>query len=73
MLEEPQPRPDSSVNDWIKKPSPRVGQKSQEEPRKTENEYDMDCNEDISPNNVSTYVDIFSLLWLEFVFKLRHF
>ena len=53
MLEEPQPRPDSSVNDWIKKPSPRVGQKSQEEPRKVENEYDMDCNEEISPNNVS--------------------
>ena len=55
MLEEPQPRPDSSVNDWIKKPSPRVGQKCQEEPKKVENEYDMDCNEDISPHNVSLF------------------
>ena len=53
MLEESQPRPDSSVNDWIKKPSPRVVQKSQEEPRPLENEYDMDCDDGNSANNVS--------------------
>ena len=53
MLEESQPRPDSSVNDWIKKPSPRVAQKSQEEPRPLENEYDMDCDDGNSANNVS--------------------
>ena len=57
MLEEPQPRPGSSVNGWIKKPSPRVTQKSQEEARKEENEYDMDCEEQNSANNVSRNVD----------------
>ena len=54
-MEEPQPRPGSAVNDWIKKPSPRVGQRTQEEEqRPVENEYDMDCQDGDLPNNVST-------------------
>ena len=53
-VEEPQVRPGSAVNDWIKKPSPRVGQRTQEEvQRPVENEYDMDCQDGDPANNVS--------------------
>ena len=53
-MEEPQVRPGSAVNDWIKKASPRVGQRTQEEEKRpVENEYDMDCQDGGPANNVS--------------------
>ena len=49
MLEVPQPRPGSSLSNWVKKHSPLMPTKSNEQEviLKPDNEYDMDCPDNI--------------------------